>query len=226
MNTHHYNLLIVEDHPMVTEGFIQVFQHIEAQGELSFTVHQANSFEAAMYELDKFNEHTHPLHLLSLDLHLKPAPDLKLYSGEDFAHLAKKRFPQLKIIIATTFDNHYRIQHVLKEINPDGFMVKVDLNPHLMEKCIQKVLEGEPFYSTAVLQSIRKHLNKDYVLDQTDRKLLYYISRGMLTKNLPEKLHISLSSVERRKRNLKAMMGIEGKDDPSLCKVARSLGFL
>lgn len=224
MKTKHYNVLIVEAYPLMTSSYKDLFQKMEANGKLSFTVQDATDFEAALHELDQFNPHTRPLDLLLLDLQLNPVPELKLYGGQDFAPVAKKKFPQLKIMITTIFSNPYLTSAIFKEINPDGFIVKSELTSSLFIESIREVLRHRPFYSPSLMKLLRQPASNTYVLDKIDRQLLYEISTGAILRDIVQVLPLSLSGIEKRKRHLKEIF--QAHNDHELLETAKKLGFL
>ena len=60
-----------------------------------------------------------------LDISVPPSKDKKLLSGEDVGLMINRVFPSSKIIVSTTFNDNYRIQSILKNMNPDGFLIKL-----------------------------------------------------------------------------------------------------
>ncbi|WP_430908415.1 hypothetical protein [Maribacter sp. 2-571] len=63
-------------------------------------------------------------------------------------------------------------------------------------------------------------------MDQEDRELLYLLSTGVSSKDIPNHLHWSASKVEKRKRLLREKFGVEDKNVLSLLNSARKAGFL
>ena len=66
--------------------------------------------------------------IVFLDISLPPSADGEYLSGEDLGIAIKKLLPKCKIVVATTFNDNYRIQAILKNVNPDGFLIKNDVN--------------------------------------------------------------------------------------------------
>ena len=73
---------------------------------------------------------------------------------------------------------------------------------------------------------MRKHITNHDNVDAINRKLIYQLSIGTKTKDLPNFIPLSLPGIERRKRLLKSMFDIEGRSDKTLIKVAKEKGFL
>jgi DNA-binding NarL/FixJ family response regulator len=124
------------------------------------------------------------------------------------------------------FNESFRIHNIIKNIDPEGFLIKSDLTSSELASAFQAVLNNPPFYSGTVNSFIRKSITSDIVIDDKNRKILYLLSQGVKTKNLASHLDISLSAVEKRKKQLKELFDIEDGQDESLLNIARKKGFI
>jgi hypothetical protein len=68
-------------------------------------------------------------------------------------------------------------------------------------------------------------INEIYV-DEVNRKILHLLAQGMKTRSLPEHINLSMSAIEKRKKQLKLLFSIEDGKDESLIQEARKKGFL
>jgi len=73
---------------------------------------------------------------------------------------------------------------------------------------------------------MRNQLSFGYHLDDIDRHLLYQISLGTRTIDLPQELPLEIAAIEIRKRRLKEIFDAVGKSDKVLIQNARKKGFL
>jgi two-component system response regulator NreC len=161
-----------------------------------------------------------------IDINIPASTDKDLLCGEDLGLELKKHFPNIKIIVFTSHNNNYRLNSILKSLNPDGFLIKSDIDfPKLIE-ALTSVIYDLPYYSKEILQLMRRHIVNDFTLDKIDRQLLYQISKGAKTKNLSDVIPLSRSAIELRKRNLKELFGVEGGDDSNLLSKAEECGFI
>lgn len=219
-----FEALIIDDHPLIAEAYRTALTTFfdDRKRVIAHIFHDIDSV------LEKFQEKSffHKLDVVFLDISLPPSKNGKVLSGEDLGIEIKRRFPNIKIVIATTFNNNYRIYNILKSVDPEGFLVKNDMTPKELNSAIKTLIENPPYYSSTVLQMMRKQLNEDLLLDKIDRKLLHELSIGTKMKELPEVLNLSTGGVERRKRNLKIVFEVEGKGDRALMKIAREKGFI
>src|SRR5690554_5486446 len=226
MGIKNINVLLVDDHEMTLVGYGSAINNLNEHSNVyKFHITDATSIEAAIRELDeRFNYR--PLHLVFLDIQLPKHPTTEYQSGEDLGIVIRKRFPNTKIIIITTFDNNLLIQNLLENINPEGLMIKSDLTPVNFTQAVLDVLEDPPYYSKTVTKFLRKQHGFKYYLDRLDRLILYYISIGKFTKDLPIYIPLSLPAIEKRKRRLKEVFEVEDGNDIDLLRRAEEEGFL
>ncbi|MDB9954592.1 DNA-binding response regulator [Flavobacteriaceae bacterium] len=161
-----------------------------------------------------------------MDIKLPPSRDGKILSGEDLGLLIREMLPNSRIIISTTFNNNFRVHSILKNINPEGLLIKNDITPLELLETIRIVVNDPPYYSKTVIKLLRDQVLNDFILDEYDRKILYELSIGTRMKDLPNLLPLSIASIEKRKRNLKRMFNVKKMDDRQLMISAREKGFI
>ncbi len=164
--------------------------------------------------------------VLILDISLPPSQDNAILSGEDFGLLVRKTSPETSIIIQTAHDDNYRIRNLIKNLNPEGFLIKRDITPEVFTRGLTTVLDEKIFYSQTVNQFIRKELTAHTVISPNDRKILFFLSQGVRTKHLVRHVPMSLPAIEKRKREMKELFEINEGGDTALIYKARELGFI
>lgn len=225
MKNNQLNILIIDDHPLIAEAYENILIQV-LEKEYTLKIEVLNTIDLVLDKLESKNL-LDTIDLVFLDIKLAPSKrDSSLISGEDLGILLKKRKPDLKIIVSTTYNDNYRIHSILKSVDPDGFLVKNDLTPEELRSAITTVIDNPPYYSQTVLQLMRKQMGNDYLLDELDRRLLFEISSGTKMKDLPNFLPLSIAGIEKRKRNLKMLFDVEKEGDSALIKVAKAKGFI
>lgn len=221
-----YNVLIIDDHPIVASAYEAALFYIQKQKQdYSFRADKATSIDAAQKLIsEKSNGEFY--HLIFLDVKLPKSSDGELLSGEDLGIEIRKISPKSKIIVGTTYNDSYRINNILKSVNPDGFLVKDDTSPEDLIEAIKSVMKDTPYYSATVVSLLRKYISHEFYLDKIDRQLLYELSIGTKMVDLPNVIAMSMGGLERRKRQLKEIFNISGQDDKVLVAVAKEKGFL
>ncbi len=216
---------MIDDHPMIIEGYQNTLQFTKAEHQ-ELHIDIANNCDEAIKYMDTSVSRTIPYDVLFVDISLPPSSDGSMNSGEDLAEYARKVLPRAKIVILTMFNEAFRIHNIIKTIDPEGFLIKSDLTSSELASAFQAVLYNPPFYSGTVNSHIRKTITSDIVIDEKNRKILHLLSQGIKTKNLASHLDISLSAVEKRKKQLKELFCIEDGQDETLLSEARKQGFV
>lgn len=221
-----FNTLIIEDHQLIIDGYSRALEHISKKNiTVQFKIRTAKNCDEGNEEIEQaINNNI--IDLVFLDISLPPSKYGKIVSGDDLGIKMRQMFPKVKIIISTHLSNNYRLINLLKTIKPDSLLLKSELTFQTLTEGISNVINGIPYYSKPVLKLLRQHICNDFNLDNIDRQMLYQLSLGTKTKELPEIVHLSLAGIERRKRRLNQIFNNEKKSDKTLLKLAREKGFL
>ncbi len=217
-------VLMIDDHPMIIEGYKNTLLG-ENQKEYQIKIDIASNCDDAYDRIVKAAEGT-PYDMLFVDIKLPPSEDGRITSGEDLAKHAKELLPKAKIIILTMHREDHRIHNILKNINPAGFLIKSDLTSSELLLAFNNIVKGKAYYSATVNDHFRKMMTNKFSLDEKNLKILYHLSRGVKTKNLPNYVSLSLSAIEKRKNQIKEMFSIAKADDQKLLEEARKRGFI
>ncbi|WP_417800831.1 DNA-binding response regulator [Tenacibaculum sp.] len=227
MKSKKYNALIIDDHPLISEAYKSAFTYIESQNEnISFHIQIANNCGVADEIIESHASSKQPIEIIFLDISLPPLEEKSILSGEDLGLIINEKLPEAKIIISTTFNDNYRVHSILKNVNPDGFLVKNDITPVELVHAIEEVLNDPPYYSKTVMKMLRSQVSNEYFLDDLDRKILYELSIGNRVNKLPNILPLSLAAVQKRKRQMAKVFGVDNSDDRDLILIAKEKGFL
>lgn len=221
-----YSVLIVDDHPIILDVFKSAFLKIEsADKTLKFDIETADNCDSALSIIQAYNLKNR-LKIVVLDISIPASKESKILSGEDLGLEIRKLNSETKIIISTAFNDNFRIGSILESVDPEGFLIKSDINSKELVRAIKEVIKQPPYYSNTVLNSIRNQMSKKYILDKIDRQLLFELANGAKTKDLIDILFLSIAGIERRKRKLKEIFGVKKKSDRELIRIAKDKGFI
>lgn len=221
-----YSVLIIEDHPLISKAYISAFDHISDTNEkYHFKIDLVGNCDDAINIIELAVD-KNGIDIILLDISLPPSSDGHYKSGEDLGIKINELLPQSKIIVVTSFNDNYRINSILKSIDPDGFLVKNDIESKELINAILDVINSPPFYSQTVLVSIRKLFASGVFLDKIDRQLLYELSIGTKMTDLPEVLMMSLRGLHKRKEQMKVIFDIKDSEDRDLIIKAKEKGFI
>ena len=222
-----FTVLIIEDHPLISEAYKQAFKTIENDNEtLFFEITETKNCDTAYNAINNYKLNSKTIDIVFLDIMLAQSKDAKILSGEDLGVIIREAMPATKIIVSTFLSNNYRIHNIIKNINPEGFLIKNDVNPQGLIEAINRVINNPPFYSKTVVEMLRKNVSSKIMLDDIDRKILYELSIGSKMKELPDVIPLSKAGIEKRKRILYSVFNIKENSDRQLIIKAKSSGFI
>jgi DNA-binding NarL/FixJ family response regulator len=222
--TKELKILMVDDHPMIIEGYQNTLLATKKQGQ-ELTIDVAHDCDRAN-ELMKFAANSQHYDVLFFDISLPASKDGLITSGEDLAKIARTYLPNAKVIILTMFNESFRILNIIKEINPEGLLIKSDLTSSELAEAFQHILVDPPYYSSTVSTFLKTTVSNDIYLDEVNRKILHLLSQGIKTKSLRDYIDLSMSAIEKRKKQLKELFLVEDGKDETLLNEARNKGFL
>ena len=217
-------ILAVDDHEMTMLGYKFILERIVFDDH-NIIVDTANTFETGKEKIEE-SLHSFKYDIIFLDVQLFPPNEEQPHNGEDLGVLARELVPESKIIFMSSFSDNYRINSILKSVDPDGYMVKTDIDPKSLEQAVKTVITQPPYYSSKALGAIRKKMSNDITLDENDKKILYHLSIGTKTKDIAAHIGLGSSSIENRKRHLKSLFGTEKENDLALILAAKNRWFI
>ncbi len=217
-------ILAVDDHEMIVLGYKYTLE-ASTFDKFEVVVHTAPSFEAGKAEIESSAKRM-PYDIILLDIQMFPESAKESRGGEDLGLLVKKISPSSKVVFLSSFSDSYRINNILKNVNPDGYMVKSEVDQKTLQTMVKTVLDNPPYYTAAALQAIRRKLANEDQIDERDKKILYQLSIGTKTKDISTMVAAASTTVENRKRQLKIMLGVESGNDFALIEEARKRGFI
>ena len=217
-------ILMVDDHPIIIEGYQNTLMATKKDHQ-NLIIDTANTCDAANLLMQK-SANGQPYDVCFFDISLPPSADGAITSGEDLAKICRDTLPEAKVIILTMFNESYRIHNIVKNINPDGFLIKSDLTSSELAEAFHHILVDPPYYSSTVSNFLNKAVVHEIYVDEINRKILYLLSNGIKTRSLPEHINLSMSAIEKRKKQLKLLFSIDNGKDEALINEARKKGFL
>lgn len=217
-------LLIVDDHPMIIEGYKNALLDMDLD-DYELIIETAQDCDSGMEKI-KFAAENSPYDVIFLDIQMPPSKDGKILSGEDLGLRANRISASSKLVFLTMFNDNYRIHSILKNVNPDGFLVKSDVSSSELQKAFEVIVNNPPYYSSSVNKFMRHDMSNRDVIDDIDRKILFHLSKGVQTKDLPDYVSLSINAIEKRKKSLRKLFDIKTRNDTSLLQKAKEQGFI
>ncbi|MBD3344720.1 MAG: response regulator [Chitinivibrionales bacterium] len=181
-------ILIVDDHPVVRQGLAQL---INQSPGLAVCAEAENALDA-MGHIEKYKPD-----LVVLDLSLGKSSGLTLLTS------LKSRFSRLHVLVLSVHDESIYAERVLRQ-GAKGYIMKKAASETVIE-AIHKVLSGDIYLSSEMKDKlIHKMIGAGTVNDRTpidtltnrEIEVYQFVGQGMPTREIADKLHLSVKTVE------------------------------
>lgn len=206
-------ILLIDDHPLIIQSYKNL---LVAAFDVAISI--ANSQKEAQLLVEK-RKIQYDIVILDLSM-----PDQNDY-GNGFSKVIRHNLPNCKIVVITSHLEALVIYNLVKNIKPDGVILKSDLTPERFVPYFQLIFDGEEVYSPSVLNLLKKLQGEDY-LDNYNRIIIIKLSQGILSKNLPNYLPLSMSAIDKRKAQIKEYFGICKGNDEDIIIEAKKRGLI
>lgn len=217
------NILIVDDHPFIIEGYKNGITRYKPT-EFEYSISQAVDCKSA-YEIIT-DPKVKKFDIAFLDISMPIYEEKGLFSGEDLARLLMKFMPDCQIILLTMYTEELKIKNIIETINPIGLVIKNDLTFDELLFGFDKVIKNEIYYSQSIQKMIDLAQQDSIEIDLFDKQILFHLSKGTKTADIPQYVTISLGAIEKRKSNLKKILNIQDGSDSELVREAKDKGLL
>lgn len=208
---------------MTVDGYVSLISSGTAQ-PCEFTL--AYSCRDAYYQILALENFGTEPDIAFIDLNLPPFEEQQILSGTDVALLVRQKFPRCKVVIISMHKEPVWVDSIFKTVAPEGFLSKNDINYDSFPEICEIILAGEHFISQSIRESQALFIRKNINWDAYDSKILLLLSEGVKTINLPEYVGLSLSTIEKRKANIKRQILFTDGSDQELIRTAKQFGLL
>lgn len=205
-----YKTIIVDDHPMVTEGLQLLFSNSE-------DIEIVKSFQTgeALLKYGGLNK----IDVILLDIFL---PDI---NGIDLCLKIKKSYPKAIVLAMSSQSERSIILQMIKN-GAQGYLLK-SASMEEFKNCINKAATGELAFSNEVGKIIEKTSIYDFKavprLTQREKEILQLLAEGKSTKEISDILFLSYLTVQTHRRNL--LNKFEVRNLVELLKFAKENGL-
>ena len=214
---------MIDDHPSMIEGYKSILSFNDLGLRIITT--PAYNCESAYNIIDKTSV-SEAFDFAFVDLSLPPYLEKNIKSGEDLALLIKNKFPNCKIVILTSHAEAFILDAIQKNIAPNGLLVKSDFTADEFLLAFEKIYNNHFYTSRTVVENIAELHEKSAFLDENNRKLITLLAEGVKTKNLPQRMNLSISAIDKRKAQIKYFFKIEKGSDEDIIREAKKHGLI
>ena len=157
--------------------------------------------------------------------------DMPMFDGISGVRAVKIKYPAIKVIMHTVFDDDDRLFTGLS-LGADGYILKKDTASSLLNAIADVLQGGAPMsagIATRVLQTFRKNLKPahDYHITEREKEILTLLSRGFSYRMISIECGISVETVRRHLKNIYQKLHVQcGTEAVAKAISERLLGFL
>lgn len=203
------DLLIADDHQLITDGLSQILQGEKLIGKIHTAKNGKEAVDIALAE---------NIDCVIMDINM---PEL---NGLEAAKLIKKENPQIKIIVVSMLCEPSVVSKMLKA-GADAFINK-DTGKAELLKAIDKVMHNETYISPEISNNLFRHLNDRAVkitdnenhLTKRELEIIRLIADGLTNNEIAARLFLSNVTVNTHRKNMLAKLQL--KNTASLVKYA------
>jgi DNA-binding NarL/FixJ family response regulator len=206
-------ILIADDHAIVRSGLRRV---LDSKPDLEVVAEAADGAEAVEKSLDR------DVHLAILDV------SMPRMTGIQAAAELQKRKPELKILMLSMHDSEQFLFESLKA-GASGYVLKSGADTDIVDAC-RAAMRGESYlYPSAVTTLVRDYVDRDGddqqfdVLTPREVEVLKLIAEANTSKEIAEKLFISLKTVDRHRQNILDKLGMRDRVELTRYAIRRGL---
>lgn len=205
---------IADDHPLIAEGISNMLRYQE-DIELIATYPDGDALMKGLTAIQP--------DILLLDIQM---PGLQ---GDDIAKIIKANYPDIGIIVLTSFDNIFYIRNMLQH-KVGGYLLKNTRKDELIT-AINMVYQGATYIDKAVAkilqedeQIIKRQKALGSLLTKRESEILQLIAQNYTSVEIAEQLFISKRTVEHHRESIFNKMDV--KKVSTLIKKAMELNLI
>lgn len=199
-------LAIVDDNTFLQKAIqdkLEFFDDIEIK-------FRANNGEDLLEKLNK----SHNLDAILMDI------EMPKMNGVEATEIVKNKYPQIKIIMLTVFDNDENIFRSIKA-GADGYLLK-EVNPEELHNAIVETLNGGAIMTPSIaLKTLKLFRNpevfndipnkEDYNLTVREIEVLEQLSKGLKYNAIAENLFLSAGTIRKHVENIYNKLQVHNK---------------
>jgi DNA-binding NarL/FixJ family response regulator len=171
---------------------------------------KANDGKELLAKLEK----NHNLDLILMDI------EMPILNGIEATEIVKNKYPQIKIIMLTVFDNDEHIFNAIKA-GADGYFLK-EVTPQDLYTGIQETLNGgaamTPSIALKTLKLLREPISfentgkyEDVNLTSREIEVLEQLSRGLKYDDIANNLYLSKGTIRKHIQNIYSKLQVHNK---------------
>ncbi len=213
------NIFIVDDHAIVRAGLkslIELEQDIKVVGEASSSADCFDQLEGCSP------------HVIVMDLKM---PGI---SGLEAARTIKNKYPHIKVILLTNYDDEEYVQEAVK-VRVDAYVLK-DIKKGDLARIIRMVHGGKVYIDPGVMRKVFSHMDPHRAskgkspirlgLSPRELQVLELLVEGKSNKEIAELVYLSLDTVKSHMKNVYQKLGVHSRIQAVKTAIQESIVYL
>ncbi|GET44963.1 LuxR C-terminal-related transcriptional regulator [Capnocytophaga felis] len=181
-------IIICDDHPIINEG-LQSFIASHPQMEVVATASNIKQLDEVLKNVIA--------DILLLDIHL---PDGK---ASEMCLNIKQNYPNIKILGLSNVDDPFIIQQMIND-GASGYLLKSSPMAEI-EEAILHIYNGNTYLSEQIINLLmpsESNSEEIPIITRREREVLKYLSEGLSSAQIADKMNISPLTVDSHRKNL------------------------
>ena len=214
----------VEDYKIMRDG-IRHLMSMDPEIKIVGDAKNGEDFISALKLMD--------VDVVILDLYLDAMEDLNTLNGFQICRLIRDRYPAIKVVAHSVYDDADRVSAILKA-GASGFVSKKSGFGDLIE-AVKTVHQGRTFIcaeTSGKLKNLKRFLSgiednlkgKDEIFSNREREVLMLLSKGKSSREIADELFITERTVETHRKNMIEKGKV--KNTVELISYASSVGII
>lgn len=197
-----HKIIIVDDHPLMRKGLALA---LDSEVDLS-VVGQMNSAEEALEEVERLQP---DLGIIDISL-----PGM---SGMELVKHLQARMPEMHTLVVSRHDESLYAERAIRA-GARGYIMKLEAGDVIV-KAVRHVMEGGIYVSDEINERLllsmasggRERISQSPLEVLSDRELEVFelTGRGTGTRDIAERLHLSVKTVESYRARIKKKLNLE-----------------
>lgn len=218
-------ILFIDDSPIFIQN-IKFLLRTNFKEKYDFKFYVKNEYLKSINALERFSADNINIDIviLNVDINYKNYDGLVLI--KKFVNRIKFYFPEVKIIISTNRNENYRINQIIVNTSPLGFIIENKTSQNELHKLFISIFNYEVYYPKKIYNIMEYYRFDFFKIDEIEFQILFLLKSGIKTNFLQYYIPRSNSTIEKVKSSLKDRLTLKNRSDEQLVKEAIKRGFL
>ncbi len=218
-------VLIIDNSSIFIQGVKYVIEsYITCKCSINLCI--SHSYKNALKKLNYFADLEESVDLIFLNIDINSADTFGLILTKNYLKQIRYFNPGTKIVLFSNRKQAHRIQYIIKNSKPNGFILERDFNFKELIKIFNCCFKSEIYYSKSIRTIISNNKNHHNRIDEIDFHILYFLKQGLKSNYIQRYIPRTNSAIEKRKYKLKDELAFDKCSDEQLVKEAIKRGIL